>query len=581
MREERCPPAPHRKLRYAEYLGAIRRHHRQISYNELIALERGLPQPPGRLRLIDLHRLVTPYVSVRLTEQVRAVVPLALMLTGFQALALRTTLLETGPILLGVLAVIIGLMFFMEGVKHGLMPFAENIGFLMPVHLPVAVMLGFGALLGAAATIAEPAIATLQFAGASISSERALLLKTLLDSRVAWLIAAIAGGVGAAVTLGFVRTLLGWRLKSLILLIVPPCLILTAWCAQHPGLREIVGLAWDCGAITTGPVTVPLVLAVGIGVAAAAGRSDNPLSGFGIVSLASLLPVLAVLGTALYLDAQGLPPLQLPNDNGHLPAMSDWMQQTPATEIVGALRAILPLVLLLYLVQRIVLGQKIRSAKVIAYGVCLAVLGMILFNLGLTSGLVALGEQAGNNVPWAFSPHRTSGAPPLYPYALGIAMTLIFAFVVGYGATVAEPALGAMGITVENLTDGAFTKRLLIHVVAVGVGIGATLGIARILFDWPLGIWLSGGYGLALLMTFLAQEEFVNLAWDSAGVTTGPVTVPLLLALGMGLGQAVGATEGFGVLALASLGPILSVLAVGLWIERQRRQEESSRKTTS
>lgn len=576
MQEPPRTPPPANTLRYAEYLGAIHRHHRQISYNELVALERSMPQQPGRLRAVDLHRLVTPYVSVRFAEQIRAVVPLALMLTGFQALALRSTLLETGPIVLGILAVITGLMFFMEGVKHGLMPFAENIGFLLPTHLPVAAMLGFAALLGAAATIAEPAIGALQFAGAGISSERAYLLKALLEPYVSWLVAAVAGGVGAAVALGFVRTLLGWRLKSLILLIVPPCLILTLWCAQHPGLRQIIGLAWDCGAITTGPVTVPLVLAVGIGVAAAAGRSDNPLSGFGIVTLASLLPVLAVLGTALYLDTQDPATLLSSSNNAALPTEADWMQQTPMREITGALRAILPLVLLLYLVQRFVLGQKIRSANVIVYGICLALLGMMLFNLGLTSGLVALGEQAGTNVPWAFSPHRTSGAPPLYPYALGITMTLLFAFVVGYGATVAEPALGAMGITVENLTDGAFTKRLLIHAVAAGVGLGATLGIARILFDWPLGLLLPGGYGLALLMTILAEEEFVNLAWDSAGVTTGPVTVPLLLSLGMGLGQATGNAEGFGVLALASLGPILSVLAVGLWIERQRRQEEPS-----
>jgi hypothetical protein len=129
-----------------------------------------------------------------------------------------------------------------------------------------------------------------------------------------------------------------------------------------------------------------------------------------------------------------------------------------------------------------------------------------------------------------------------------------------------------MGTTVENLTDGAFKKRLLIHAVALGVGFGAAAGVARILFDLPLAWLLAAAYAVALGLTVLSREEFVNLAWDSAGVTTGPVTVPLLLALGMGLGEAVGAPEGFGILAMCSVGPIISVLAAGIWIDRRNRQ---------
>ena len=154
-------------------------------------------------------------------------------------------------------------------------------------------------------------------------------------------------------------------------------------------------------------------------------------------------------------------------------------------------------------------------------------------------------------------------------------MTLIFAFCIGYAATVAEPALSAMGLTVENLSDGAFKKRLLVRAVALGVGLGAALGVAKILFALPLDQILLGAYGLALLLTVFSREELVNLAWDSAGVTTGPVTVPLLLALGVGLAEAVGAAEGFGILALCSAGPILSVLSFGLWLDwRQRRRNQ-------
>jgi hypothetical protein len=555
-----------RKLRYGVYLGAVQRHKRQISFAALLDAERLQPKRPP-LRAIDLHRLLTPYVSVRFSEQLRAVVPLALMLIGFQALALRTSLLDADSVALGILAVIIGLMFFMEGVKIGLMPLAENVGFQMPGKTNPAVLLSFSLLLGVAATFAEPAIGALQAAASAISPERSPWLRQLLGPYSHWLVLAIAGGVGLAVSIGMLRTMFGWKLKTMILLIMPLTLGLTAWCAQQPELASIIGLAWDCGAVTTGPVTVPLVLAVGVGVAASTGRSDNPLSGFGIVTLASVFPVLAVLTTAVYLTSQGseamLPILP--------PAVGGWYKETPFAEIIGALRAIVPLVLLLVLVQTRLLGQKIRQRDIFIYGISMAVAGMLLFNLGLTEGLVALGEQAGNNVPWAFSENRETGAPPLYPFALGIGLTLAFAFAIGFGATVAEPALNAMGMTVENLTDGAFRKRMLIHAVAAGVGVGAALGVARILFHLPVWMLLLGGYSIALALTVVSREEIVNLAWDSAGVTTGPVTVPLLLALGIGLGEVVGAAEGFGILAMCSVGPIISVLGTGLWIDMKTR----------
>ena len=286
------PERPDLRIRYGEFLSAVRVKQRLVSYNEAYARTSG----PGRsgapaLRLIDLHRLLTPYVSVRFFEQARAVVPLALFLALFQIAALRSSVIEGEEIAFGMLAVMLGLMFFMDGVKYGLMPFSENIGFKLPDRSPTAVVLAFAFLLGGIATFAEPAIGALRAAGAGLDPSRTPWLHLLLTRYPERLVFAVGTGVGAAVVLGMLRFIFDWRMKTLVIAVLLPCLAASVYAGLDARLAPILGLAWDCGAITTGPVTVPLVLAVGVGVAASTGRSDNPLSGFGIVTLASLFPI--------------------------------------------------------------------------------------------------------------------------------------------------------------------------------------------------------------------------------------------------------------------------------------------------
>jgi len=142
----------------------------------------------------------------------------------------------------------------------------------------------------------------------------------------------------------------------------------------------------------------------------------------------------------------------------------------------------------------------------------------------------------------------------------------------GYGATLAEPALNALGSTVEEISVGTFKKSLLMQSVAIGVGIGIAFGVAKITWNIPL-IWLlAPPYVLLLFITYFSTEDFVNIGWDNAGATTGPITVPLVIAIGLGIGGEVGAVESFGILSLASVYPILSVLLVGMFVNGKRRR---------
>ncbi len=626
-----------------------------------------LPDNPRfRLGARDTLRILWPYVKRNFMNQVEGVWFIVTYLIVFQLLVLQLPIVYASMIGAGIFIVALGLMFFMEGLRLGLMPLGEEIGSLLPKNSRMPVILVFAFLLGVGATFAEPAIAVLKAAGAGVKPDAAPLLYSLLNDFSGQLVSSVGFGVGVAVLLGVLRFFFAWPLKYMAMPAVALLLGLSFYFSQVPELNAVLGLAWDCGAVTTGPVTVPLVLALGIGVCrvVSSGSGSGGHSGFGIVTLASLFPILAVLLLALYhyaaadywgaanyrgdmtaktvavqevneaqraanvpitaeefdayLEDGELPKGYALEFSGgaaelvdgsvvvHNPQMvitkpyqrdyqlvseETWDNTTPLVDQVkqagmDALRAIVPLCLFLYVVLRLVLRQRLGPRNDVGIGVTFAVAGMSLFGLGIALGLTPLGGQLGSNVPVAFAEILPWGLDhvegPLFDAHWGKFVAIGFAFFLGYGATLAEPALNALGDTVERITVGAFRKKLLMQSVALGVGMGIAAGILKMAYNLPLFWMLTPAYGLVLVLTWIAPHSFVNFSWDSAGVTTGPITVPLVLAMGLGVGANVpGVTDGFGILALASVGPIMTVLAVGLYTQhtqRKERNEEASEK---
>lgn len=620
-----------------------------------------------RLGPAAVVRIILPYLRDKFLEQLQTVWFIIAYLILFQLVVLRLPVVYAGMISLGVFVVAVGLMFFMEGLRLGLMPLGETIGAILPRNSKMPVILGFSFLLGIGATFAEPAIAVLRAAGAGVAPDDAPLLYSLLNDYTGRLVGSVGAGVGIAVMLGILRFFFGWSLKWLIVPGVSLLAGLTIYAHFHPLLGDIIGLAWDCGAVTTGPVTVPLVLALGIGVTRIVGGEGTGNAGFGIVTLASLFPILAVLllsgfqvATGGYYGGAHYPPafaeaaalraqereagsaasgtaapapstrpgftheeFQEYLESGEVPAdhavryhggetiLEDGRiilrdvevsieKTTPRAVILGdtprwdrelaflgelrgslfsAMQAIVPLCIFLYFTLRLVLRERLRQTGEMAVGIAFAVTGFTLFGLGITLGLTPLGSQLGGNVPAAFATIQPWGMDgfegPLFGRGFsGKIVAIIFGFFLGYGATLAEPALNALGATVEKITVGAFKKKLLMQSVALGVGLGIATGVCKIAYNLPLTWLLLPPYLLLLLLTLISEEDFVNFGWDSAGVTTGPITVPLVLAMGLGIGANVpGVTDGFGVLALASVGPIITVLLVGLIVRRTSRGE--------
>ena len=571
-------------MKYSDFVHESEIRHRSISYNILTPK----PEKSGKLALkpekinigfFKALNLLIPYTSSRIFEQIKAVMPLAAYLFIFQLLILRQPIQEATIIGLGLVAVIVGLAIFMEGLKVGLMPFGTIIGDNLPKKASMGVVLLIIAILGVGVTFAEPAIGALQAFGGGIDVAKAPYLYELLNNWTQPLVLMVGAGVGLAAVLGTLRFVRGWSLKPMIYLSLIPAILLTLYAWNNPDLRTILGLAWDCGAVTTGPVTVPLVLSLGIGIAASAGKGDSSLSGFGVVTLASIFPIIAVLILSIFVSLQSSPQeiidaalLTTSNSTFQGLEKSKW-DQTPFIEILAGIQSILPLVIFLMFVLFIILKSKLPNNLVTGYGLTLSIIGMCIFNLGLTYGLGAIGGQAGDILPAAFMKIDSSDISPIYNKSLGLSIVIIFAWILGFGSTLAEPALNALGATVQDLTNGAFRKAMLMYSVASGVAFGIALGVGKIIFNFDLAMLLIPLYLTAIILTYFSTEEFVNVAWDSAGVTTGPVTVPLVLAMGLGLGNAVSATEGFGILSMASICPILAVLIMGIFIKLRQKGE--------
>jgi hypothetical protein len=535
-----------------------------------------VPEPTGDIQVTYdvkitprlVMAIVGPYVAEKFMEQLKALAPVSLFLVVFQILVLRSGIVEAVAVTLGLLSVVLGLMFFIEGLRLGVMPLGENIGATMPAKAKLAIILTSAFLLGTIATFAEPAVATLTILGGAIPYAKAPLLFDFLNQRTTLVLVLAAAGVGIGAMQGIHRFVKGASLKVTIMPGLIAAIVLTLIAAFDKNARDIIGVAWDAGGITTGTVTAPLVLALGVGMARVLGKGETGMSGFGIITLCSIWPIVLVLAAALLFSWTGM--FMTPEQFAALPAAAGGGEAGGVNVLalfgesaLGAMTSLLPLLALLLLIQRLVLREPVRNLDRIIMGIVFALLGLLLFKVGLVTGLDPLGSQVGSRATSAFTPDGG-----LYGTVWGKLIVLVFAFAVGYGASLAEPALMSLGITVEEVTAGAFKKFLVMHSVAFGVGMGLILGIARIMFGWSSLAIVLPSYVLVVLLSLVSEEKYVNIGWDSGGVTTGDITSPILIALGLGVAAAVGGADGFSLIAMGSVWPIISVLALGLFVNK-------------
>ncbi|MGD6967323.1 DUF1538 domain-containing protein [Rossellomorea vietnamensis] len=222
--------------------------------------------------------------------------------------------------------------------------------------------------------------------------------------------------------------------------------------------------------------------------------------------------------------------------------------------ISDVLLSILPVGVVVTLLQIFVIKLEAEMFVQFLIGLVMVIIGFIFFLVGVNNGLLSIGEKIGEILPKSKNTWIIIGV----------------AFLLGFSVTVAEPDVRVLSSQVEQVSDGAVTSNMLILAVAIGVGVFIAIAMFQTLYKLPIHYFLIGGYSIVFLLAAFSGSGFRSVSFDAGGVTTGPITVPFILALGIGVASAINkennSTEGFGLVALASIGPIIAVLLLGVFI---------------
>ncbi len=491
-----------------------------------------------------------------LLHAARNLLPIVLVVGVFQFLVLQQTPDGLGSIAIGLLIVVVGVALFLQGLEMGIFPIGKNLSdeFAAKGSLPWLMIFGF--CMGFGAVIAEPALI-------AVAEQAELISQGRVDPLVLRFL--VAASVGLVVAVGVLRIILGLPLHWLMIggyLVV----VLVTFFAPE----EIVGLAYDSGGVTTNIVTVPLIAALGLGLAASI-RGRNPLTdGFGLVALAVMVPMITVqlYGIVVFGLGEAEASATTAEILKHMEAQAETTVPTSASSLLADLgsmvRDVLPMIAVILIFQFIVIRKRIPRLPVVIVGFVLVIVGLYAFVVGLKLGLFPIGE---------------SMAEQLIAHDR-LAFLYLFAFAIGFATTMAEPALIAIGKKAEEAARGRIHGPAIRLLVAVGVAIGITIGVHRIIAGDSIHYYIIGGYSLVILLTFLAPRYIIALAYDLGGVTTSEVTVPLITALGIGLATHTEGRnimiDGFGLIAFASIFPIVTVMLYAIVMEQILKRRGSS-----
>ena len=472
-------------------------------------------------------------IGTKFKEAVSSVLPIAVIVL---ALAFTIAPLNGPTVLLFALSaavLIFGMTLFTLGSEIAMTPMGEMVGARLSERRSLSFLVVAGFLMGAVITIAEPDLTVL-----------AAQVPAFPNSV---LIFSVAAGVGLFLVLGLLRIVLRKRLNQMLLVLYAIVFLLAIFADN-----DFLPVAFDSGGVTTGPITVPFILALGVGVAAVRGGQSAEEDSFGLVALCSIGPILAVLVLAMFFD----------------PTSSQYAAETPALlaaweDVLPALLsafphylrevslALLPILLVFAIFQIFWLKLPARRLLRMVSGIVYTLAGLCLFLAAVNVGFLPVGYALGGRLA-----------------ALSANWVIVpLAMLMGFFIVRAEPAVHVLNEQVSEITDGVIGKRTMLYTLSLGVAASLGLAMTRLLTGLSIWYFVLPGYALALGMSFFVPRVFTAIAFDSGGVASGPMTATFLLPFALGAVEALGGNpmaDAFGLVAMVAMTPLIAIQALAL-----------------
>ena len=486
---------------------------------------------------------------VKLKEALFSVLPVTLIviLLNFTSLV-NVSLTEIIVFTVSALFLTLGIGLFTLGADIAMTPMGEQVGSGLTKTRNLKILLLVCFALGFLITVAEPDLSIL---AEQVGSNSLILF--------------VGIGVGVFLLISVLKIIFKRQLATILMyfymLLFALALLLLA---IDPNNANLLPLCFDSGGVTTGPITVPFIMALGVGIAATIGGKHSNENSFGLIAMCSVGPILAVIILSLFNSGDIVPPVKedyLMADNVIKATFHHLWDVTK--EVTLALGLVVGF---FFIINAIFLKLPKKKLKNIGIGVIYTYLGLIIFLTSVNVGFMPIGFKMGEQLA-GFSP---------------IAVT-VFGFIIGLVVVLAEPAVAVLNKQVEEITDGTVSKKSMMIALSVGVGISIALSIIRIIFDFSILYYLIPGYLISLGLSFFVPRMYTAIAFDSGGVASGPLTSTFILPFAIGACMALGGnvlSNAFGVVAMVAMTPLITIQLLGFSavIKKQVRERIAMRR---
>lgn len=469
----------------------------------------------------------------KINEALSSVLPITMIVLLLSIIIVPMSPSTIVMFLTGAALLIIGMGFFSLGADIAMMPMGEGIGTQFTKVKKIGIIIFLAFMMGFVITIAEPDLKVL---ANQVSSIPDIVL-----------IGTVAAGVGIFLVIAILRVMFKISLSYLLIIFYSIAIILALFVP-----KEFLAVAFDSGGVTTGPITVPFILALGIGLASLRSDKDSHDDSFGFVALCSIGPIIAVMILGILYNPQSASydEIIIP----HLDTMQDVSKEF-AKELPTfgkeVLWAIAPIFIFFFIFQLISRQFTKKSLVRITVGIVYTFIGLVLFLTGVNVGFIPVGNLLGSEL----------SSPELRWLLIPLGM------LIGYFIVAAEPAVHVLNKQVEEISDGAIPASAMKLCLSIGVAVSVGLSMVRLLTGISILWFLVPGYVLALVMSFFVPKIYTGIAFDSGGVASGPMATTFLLPFAMGAAEALGRNiliDAFGIVAMVAMTPLIAIQLMGL-----------------